>query len=140
MIRPAIPILFFRYSLHTRLAAAPRRALAICLGGRGGSFGASMWRAGGGGTGPGGGGWDVGWVVGVVGRMPPPARTRGSRYEYRRSATRFATITEALNRRNRPWRTGKSRASTDVAVRSPRPGQLKISSIVITPESTNPGC
>src|SRR6266545_7228780 len=99
MIRPAIPILFFRYSLHTRFAAALRRARAIWRGVRGGSF-TSMWAAGAVTTGS----VDVGW-----GRMAQPARTRGSRYEYRRSATRFATITEALNRRNKPWRTGKSR-------------------------------
>src|SRR5881397_3325245 len=120
MIRSAIPIVFFRYSLHTRFAAALRRARAICFGVRGGSF-TSMWTSGAVATGS----VDVG-----RGRIVQAARTRGSRYEYRRSATRFATITEALNRRNRPWRTGKSRASTDVAVRSPRPGQLEISSIV----------
>src|SRR3972149_2584327 len=72
--------------------------------------GCSSSGGGGGETGGGGGRGGLGWGPGGLegDQSHQPARTRGSRAAYSRSAAKLATITATLNSRNTPWSSGRA--------------------------------
>src|SRR5581483_4123342 len=72
----------------------------------------------------------------VIGRLHQSALTRGSRYEYRRSATRFATMTATLKTRKSPSSKAKSWLPMASYVSRPRPGHEKIVSMTMAPPRT----